>query len=338
LGHTGNDHVSFQNLFLEKALTNIVCQGGTYCSEALSWRFVDCTIRLAHNNGVHGGGGTGATDQQTYMRTLITNNGELGISSGGSWQTIEDSELSWNNIANYRLLGDDGVTCQGYWSAGATKFVLTMGTPTAPGLSVLRVESHHNVGDGFWTDIRNQYVLIAGGRFHDNERAGYVHEIGCDIEITGAEFDHNGEPIKNDASSYTSASGHGIWVSTSNNANIHDNYVHDNATGGINLRLQQGHPGMSGIACLGATADTDTSHAMMNNRVHDNTIYQCAGASGSDGVILASRNDLFASNHYHVPNMTSAWWTDPNALTWSQWTTGADAQDSGSTVATICTP
>ena len=316
-GHRAS-HVTIQNLSLERALENIIGLG-----TAKSWHIVDSTIRFAHNEGIQGGGGLSPTDRMVVLRTLVTSNGQYAMSSGVSWTRIESSEFSWNNIANYRQ-GTGGV-CEGYSSAGTVKFVNVMGTPTQAGLEVLDLDSHHNVGDGFWTDIHNQYVSVIGGRYHDNERNGYFHEIGCDIEIAGAEFDHNGVPIKN-----SDVGGGGIAISTSNNGDIHDNLVHDNP-GGISLTWHGSHQNMLGVPCMTATNDTDTSDALRHNRVHGNDVYMCRGQSGQHGggFTLAQRDNSFEGDAFHVPDTTGKWWVDGSSQTWTSWR-AAGHDDTGS--------
>jgi hypothetical protein len=341
-GAFGGDHVRVSNLFLEKSRGDVLCYGGQYCSYAKAWTLTDSTVRYAHNVGIQGGEGNGPSDRVTYLRTLITNNGQYGIASGGSWELLQDCELSWNNIANYRALNTgtacDTGTCGGYWGAGACKFVLTEGTTTNPGLWVVNLNSHDNVGPGFWTDVNNQYTTLQGGRLHGNEGSGYDHEISCDIDIGGVEIDHNGTPIKNNP---IPAGGWGITVNDSNNANIHDNLIHDNASGGIAFIWQQNHTGLCKACLLGgappdAGCDSDTSHALKNDNAQSNQIYECAGFSGTayGNFTLTSRNDAFQGNTYHVPSTTGSYWRDAALEDWTAWHA---AEESTGSAATPCT-
>jgi hypothetical protein len=264
-----------------------------------------------------------------YRRVLVTNNGQFALSGGGAWHVIEDSELSWNNVANYRRTNETGPRCGDYWGAGAAKFVLSVGTPTDPGLKIVNLESHHNVGDGLWTDIRNQYVLVQRGHFHDNERFGYFHEIGCDIELTANELDHNGAPIKN-----TDVTGGGVMILDSNNANVHDNRAHDNSGYGIVLGWQP-HNGLRGSPCLVAQSDTDVSNAGRNNVIANNDVYMCSGRSGGRGATLLSRNNQFLGNRYHVPDAVGTWWLDQSPVTWANWQ--AAGHDLAGSRVTSCT-
>ena len=330
-------NVTLQNLFVEKALFAAID-----AHNARGWSYQDLTVRFAHVSGISGGGGT-ESQRVVYNRVLITNNGRYGIASGGSWITIQDSELSWNNIANYRRISTtgSGTPCDvqpgrpgGYWGAGATKFVLSQGTSSDPGLQIDGLNSHHNVGDGFWTDIHNQYVAVANSHFHDNERSGYFHEISCEIEISGSEFDHNGTPIKN-----TDVLGGGISVNDSNNALFHDNLLHDNGGYGVQLIFQASHSGMllpSPIQCADPPpeSDTDTRGVMRKNQIQNNSIYMCSGYTGATGATLGSRNNQFSGNTYSVLSATGSWWRDPALETWDQWQ--ADGQDPDGLLAESC--
>jgi hypothetical protein len=309
--------VRLQNLTLEKAFSAVVDAktGGN----GVSWQLQDCTVRFAHNDGVSGGKGTESA-RFTYLRTLITNNGQNGIVSGGSWQQILSSEVSWNNIANYRAV-IDGV-CKGYWSAGALKFVLAEGTPSDPGLIIDGLESHHNVGSGYWDDVHTRYVRVQGGHFHHNEGPGLVHEISCDLDVRMGEFDHNGIPLKN---TDTPLPGAGILVSDSNNVNIFDNVVHDNARGIILEWVP--HTGMD-YACLGGDGGTaDISGALQNVVVQANTVTMCSGISGQLGNdTIANRNNRFLGNIYIVPNAAGRSWVDHVTEPWTAWQ-GTSKQD-----------
>ncbi len=113
---SGKSGVTLENLLIEKVLSNGVL------AEAASWTLTDMTIRFAHLVGAATSGGTTASPTH-FLRTVFTNNGQYGLTTGGSFVVLEDSELSWNNIANFRQTKSGG-GCGGYWDAGASKFVL----------------------------------------------------------------------------------------------------------------------------------------------------------------------------------------------------------------------
>ena len=269
-GGAGVDGVTIEGLTLEKT-TSIVISA----EASASWTIQDVTARFAHDTGIAVPHGTSATARTVLERVVATNNGRYGMSGSGNWIALEACEISWNNLADYRATsplscpGDGGAiggTCGGFWGAGGAKFVLALGTSMVdPGLDVENLDAHDNVGPGFWLDVHNQYVRIAGGKYHDNEGDGVFYEISCGGEISGATFYGNGRPIKSQAASTTAA---GVHISDSNGCVVHDNVVFDNPTA-IDLE----HPGHSNMLaklpenqCPPAATDTDISSALLNKR------------------------------------------------------------------------
>ena len=294
------------------------------------------TIRFAHRVGAATSGGTTASPTH-FLRTVFTNNGQYGVTSGGSFVVVEDSELSWNNIANFRQTKSGG-GCGGYWDAGASKFVLAnQGNAASPSLVIRNVESHHNIGDGGWTDVRNQFVSVHDSHFHHNERHGYVHEIGCDIEFYANELDHNGTALKND-----DMTGYGLWISDSNNGDVHDNNVHDNVGGGIGLNWQTVPHRSVGARVPGLRQRSELRRGheqgpeeQRRSLEHDLLVHGRTGELGPD--TLAQRGNSFVGNAYHVPDTSSGkWWIDSTEESWSAWQ-GAGNDASGSAV-TPCGP
>jgi hypothetical protein len=310
--------VTIQNIFLEKALNSIVTAGK-------SWTFQDTTVRFAHNIGLNAASGS-QTAPLALNRVRVFSNGQYGLIAG-NWTNIQNSDLSWGNFANYRkrvTVADSN--CAGYFAAGGMKVVHAQGlNASTPGLNITNTISHHNIGHGGWDDVGSQYITVQGSHFYTNEGAGYSHEIGCDINFTGNELDHNGNSLKN-ASPGTAA----LLLNDSNNGTITGNTLHDNTNGAINLFFQATHAAMQSNPCLGGANDGDTSNSMKNNTVQGNNIYVCAtsaavGYTDSDLSKASSRNNVFLSNTYHMGNNTSSFWTNPFAETWSQWQ--ADGED-----------
>ena len=320
-------NVTLENLTIEKGLAV-----GIAANNATQYTLTDMTVRFIHNRGIYMPAGKDASNRTIVQHSLLTNNGQYAMDSTGSWILLKDDEISWNNIASYRDMGS-GNNCTGYYAAGATKFVQSVGTAQAPGLWLDGVDSHDNIGDGFWTDVHNRYTLVENSTFHDNERNGYFHEISCDAEIKNNTAYGNGRVIMN-AKNPFGAQAWGIFVSTSSYANVHDNTVWKNTGGGIQLELAVGHSNMPGIGCItpAPSSDTDTSHALENNQVHDNTIYACAGTiagadeNGNSGAtsLLAPRSNSFTHNAYHAPD-AQKWWVDINTMTYAAWQADDDA-------------
>ncbi len=320
--------VTIQNISLEKALNTVVSSGK-------SWNLQDTTIRFAHNIGLSAASGT-QTVRTVLNRVRITSNGQFGLVAG-NLTTITNSDLSYGNIANYRKRVTVADTnCAGYFAAGGMKVVHAQGlNASTPGLIMTNTISHHNIGHGGWDDVGSQFMTVQGNHFYTNEGAGYSHEIGCDINFSGNELDHNGNSLKN-ANMATAA----LLFNDSNNGTISGNTLHDNTNGAINLFFQATHAAMLSNPCLGAANDGDTSNSMKNNTVQGNSFYVCAtsasvGYTDSDLSKASARNNVFLSNTYHMGNTTGAFWTNPFAETWSQWQ--ADGEDVQGSLIVGCT-
>src|ERR1700722_8633436 len=272
------------------------------------------------------------------------------MTGGGSWMTLDSCEISWNNIANYRRLaptstcpGDGGVAdgpCGGYWGAGGTKFVLALGTSMAdPGLLVDNLNTHDNVGPGFWEDVHNQYVRFTGGQYHDNEGDGLFYEISCYGEITAGTFEGNGRTIKNKDLGAAA----GIRISDSNGCLVHGNTVY----GGPEAiaMIYPTHANMLALKpanqCPPAATDTDITQSLENNTVANNSIYMCAGQTAglseiSAPVTLSQRNDVYTGNKYGVASTTGSYWDDGTTEAWAAWQASGEDTDGG--VKEGCTP
>lgn len=306
------DGVRLRNLILEKALTNIVDGLGS-----TSWIIDGVTIRFAHNTGIHAGHGKG-TKPYIIRNSRITNNGQGGILAGGSFIHVLDTELSWNNIVNYRVLRESGECGSMEGTAGARFFRNIAGTETIPGLVISGVDVHHNITDGIHVDIHSIWVRITDSSFHDNEKSGLAHEISCATEVAFNQFTGNGLALKN-----TDQRGAGVILFVSNDANIHDNIFAGNTHSSVFLSLEP-HDNLTGISCMNISSDTDTSDALKHNVVERNTMEMCLGASagGKVPLTLAIRDNWFRDNTYILEDNTTPWWRDrglPALLYFDEW-------------------
>ena len=322
----GQNNVTLQNLFVEKGMDYGIYAG-------TGWTLKDMTVRFLHNVGVYGVFST-VSQPATLDDTLLTNNGRLGLHS--AWVTngnliITNSEMSWNNIANFReSLGAVGSgVCRDYKNAGAFSIYANIGSTTQPAVTVNNLWSHDNIGDGLWSDRGSQYVKITNSTFSGNERYGFVYEISCNVQFSHNTVYGNGYPLKN-----TDIAGGGIDILDSNYNTVSSNLLYGNDAGfALHLSLQANHNYMLSNACLGASNNFDTSHSVMYNQVTDNTIYSCStyssiGKVWGPGGPLNSRHDQYQSNQYHLADATSNWFTDANTddkyipLDWSAWQQG----------------
>jgi hypothetical protein len=329
----GANNVTLQNLWVEKGMNFGVFGAG-------SWILKDMTIQFIHNVGLYNIFGT-SRQPASIDDTLFTNNGRMALNAGVN-TSITNSEMSWNNIANFRQT--DGHTgsgvCNGYHDAGAFHIFQLIGTQSHPAVTVNNLRSHHNIGDGLWSDGGTQYTQITNSIFTSNERFGYAHETSCQLLFNGNTLSHNGYPLKN-----PDIKGGGVDVSDSNYATFSSNLLYGNdgpnQTGfAFHLTLQKIHPKMDANKCLGAHYSGDTSHSLRHNNVSGNTIYACAGEASIGkvwgvGGSLNSRRNQFQGNHYHLADSTSNWFADADGTghylrqDWSAWQQGNhDAQGS----------
>lgn len=321
----GHDNVTLQNLFIEKGMDYGIYAG-------TGWTLQDMTVRFIHNVGANNVIGTVA-QPATIDDTLLTNNGRLALQS--AWVTtdltITNSEMSWNNIANFRLTnGQTGSgVCQGFKSAGAFDIYADIGTTSQPSVIIDNLWSHDNIGDGLWSDRGTQYTQITNSTLNGNERFGYFHEISCQVLFSGNTVYDNGYPLKNQ-----DIAGGGVEVTDSNYGTFQSNLIYGNDAGfAFNLTFMANHPFMNSNPCLGAKNGNDTSHSLKYNQVLSNTIYSCApdssiGKVWGAGGPLNSRGNEYQSNQYHLADATSDWFGDGNdsdhyfQMDWNAWQQG----------------
>jgi hypothetical protein len=322
----GQTNVTLQNLFIEKSMNYGIYAG-------MGWTLKDMTVRFIHNTGIYGMRGT-ATQPATIDHSLLTNVGKLALNAALSANlTITNSEMSWNNIANF--LSTDGATgsgvCKGYTDAGAFHIYDEIGTQKQPAVVINNVWSHDNIADGLWSDGGTQYTQITNSTFNGNERFGYFHEISCQVLFTGNTVYSNGYPLKN---TDIPLGGGGVDVSDSNYGTFSSNLIYGNDAGfAFHLSLQSQHADMLSNPCLGANGDGDTSNTLKYNTVSSNAIYSCSthspiGKVWGPGGPLNSLNNQYQSNSYHFPDATSNWFTDATEADqsisedWSAWQQG----------------
>jgi hypothetical protein len=320
----GQNNVTLQNLFVEKAMEYGITAG-------TGWTLKNMTVRFAHGIGAYQIEGTVA-NPATIDDSLFTDNGQLGMSAGQSTNlAVTNSEMSWNNIANFRQTsGETGNgQCAGYHDAGAFHIYNLIGSSSQPAVTIDNVWSHDNIGDGLWSDGGTQYTKITNSTLSGNERHGYYHEISCQIDFSGNTLYGNGYALKN-----WDLPGGGLNVNDSNDATFNSNLIYGNDAGfAVHLTFQQYHIGMNSNPCLGGSSYTDTSNALKNNQITNNTVYTCAamasvGKAWSDGGPLNSRGNEYQGNEYHLSDPTSNWFADANSqneftpMDWTAWQEG----------------
>jgi uncharacterized repeat protein (TIGR03803 family) len=334
----GQSNIALQNLFIEKGMDYGIAAG-------TGWTLKDMTIRFIHNIGAFNVIGTVA-QPATIDDTLFTNNGQQGLQSG--WLTtsltVTNSEMSWNNIANFQMTNGqtgNGV-CTNSGDAGAFDIYADIGTSSQPSVIIDHLWSHDNIADGLRSDRGTQYTQITNSTLNGNERFGYFHEISCQVLFSGNTVYDNGYPLKNH-----NIAGGGVEVTDSNYGTFSSNLIYGNDAGfGLYLTFMGDHPFMDSNPCLGAKNGNDTSHSLEYNQVLSNTIYSCSGPSAigkvwGGGGPLNSRGNVYQSNQYHLPDGTSNWFVDADAADklvpqdWSTWQQGN--HDTEGTLTAGCT-
>jgi uncharacterized repeat protein (TIGR03803 family) len=304
----GQTNVTIQNLYIEKSMNYGLYPG-------IGWTLKDVTVRFIHNVGIYGM--MGYEKQPAIIdNSLLTNNGRLALDANFTKNLIiTNSEMSWNNIANFRhTLGQtgDGV-CRDYKDAGAFHIYNDIGTPTQPAVTINNLRSHHNIGDGLWSDDGSQYNQITNSTLIDNERFGFYDEISCQVLFSGNTIYGNGYPIKN--TDVVGGTG-GVDVNDSNYGTFSSNLIYGNDGGyAFHLTLQTEHADMLSNRCLGAGGDGDTSNSLKHNQITGNTVYSCSALSSigkvwGAGGSLNSRENQYLSNHYYLSDSTSNWFVD----------------------------
>ena len=276
--HGGGRDVVVRNLVIEK-FGNQAQLGAVHDGWQPGWLVEHNEIRLNHGVGVQQYGGV-------LRGNRIHHNGQLGIGGGGTGLVVEGNEIAHNNTQGYNP----------YWEAGGTKWAF------AKKLTIRNNWSHHNGGQGLWTDIDNSEVLYEGNLVEDNDMAGIMHEISYSATIRDNVARRNGNRVN------WGPEGAGILVYNSRDVEVSGNTVSDNAAG------------------VAVRNDHRAPYETRNVSVTGNDIRLSKGATGLFDTTatkdLAKTNAItFADNTYTVPDLSGPWfaWGRDVYGTFAQW-------------------
>ncbi len=299
--------VTIQGLIVEKFATPLLMgavagtgTGDGSTNKGINWVVENNEIRLNHGNGVRPNYGW------QVLNNNIHHNGNLGIGGGltntiPSGLLIQGNEIAYNNYS-YVISSYQG---------GGLKLCNTLG------LVIRGNNSHHNIGDGFHTDLNNYNVLYDNNIAADNTNVGIIHEISYAATIRNNKLLRNGYP-KPDGKSWLY--GANLLSATSSNVEAYCNTVEVSAQGGNGIDvLTQNRPGHNPVK---------------GNYFHHNTVV----FDGNSGRTGAAQDDpaqdpnfftltRFDYNTYHLPDLSR------KPFAWiSKWFTFAQFQAAGQDV------
>ena len=302
----GNDNV-FRDLVIEKF--GNAAQTGALHGAGL--KIERSTVRLNHGTGVFSYGGR-------IVDSIIADNGQMGLGAGGGGQLVQGNEIARNGREGY----DPG------WEAGGTKWA------HSTDLVVRGNWSHHNFGNGLWTDINNTRSLYEGNLVEDNAYNGIFHEISYSATIRNNAVRRNGT-----RDTYFS-SRVGINITNSRGVVVTGNLVADNQGGGI-----------LGVQDTRAGSGPEGTWALEQLDVRSNDVRMVPNDRGSySGVWIyddvadrasyyTARGNRFTGNRYRAADPTNTWFLGGDTgggpdwdKTWTRW--GQLGGDPGGTFTT----
>jgi len=261
---------------------------------------------VVDSNDIHANhwGSVGLGNHTTVIGNHFHGNAFVGYSSYGN-----DSTLFTNNEVDSNTVG--GYSCA--WSCGGGKMTKSQWA------RIQNNNFHHNLGKGIWMDADNRYCDISGNTINANTEHGVAYEINEDCAI------HNNTITNGGTTHFTSGSGGGVVVASSQNVEIYSNTI-SNYGNGIAVRYD-GSRGTSGWPGVGAWT-------VKHVHVHDNNISMNVSGSfigGFDqsgaGVTFADSTDVtFRHNTYSLAGTANYFkWggTQGNLLTDAAWKVAA---------------
>ncbi len=315
--------VTVQGFIIEKSATP--AQFGAIDAEYPSgpgWIIQDNEVRYNHGAGITSFPSSELAGGSSILSNFVHHQGQEGVEGCGGNLLVQNNEIAFNNTDGF----DPG------WEAGGAKFGCDLAIVN---LTVLSNNVHDNYGPGLWCDINCYNVTFDGNTVtnntFDNQGAGIFYEISDRAVIRFNTLSGNGPPAGN-VGFYV---GGNIVISASPNVEVYGNNV--TGVNGIGM-LQQ----LRSDSCTfggGATYPDGTpvcpgnTHQTHDVYIHDNTSTETGGGEiagldtdTGDLSYFTSKNNRFVHNTYHLPSLTSAYFSWFNVLLdKDQWMT--DGQD-----------
>ncbi len=176
-------------------------QRGAIHADGPGWQVQRVTVTQNHGVGV------GLFDGGVLADSVVTNNGQLGVTA----DPAEDIRVEGNEIAYNGTLG-----YQWFWESGGTKFKRTRNAVVAGNWV------HHNDGPGIWFDLDNTDLVVADNLAERNEVMGLFLEVSSGATVEGNTIRGNG------FGPAAGALGAGLSVSNVSDALVTDNVLSGN--------------------------------------------------------------------------------------------------------------
>lgn len=277
------DGQNTRTLYMDILASNITIDGFTMKNAALSGIAQSGSLNISgavnnttiRNCNVSGGCYAGlriwvGPNTVNVYDSIFSNNRVAGV------LTYQASNLSFTrctfNSNNLTQIGDPG------WESGGIKFA------NGSGFTFDSCVAAYNDGPGFWSDVDGNNMTIFNSNAHHNTRAGIMFEIGDTFNC------YNNIAWRNGSGFNAYGWGAGILVSSSRNANVHNNIVAYNDDGISVISQDRGQPRWNDARFI---------------QIHDNDVisltgqeYMLAFLQDFAGVLYSSGTNNGYSNRY----------------------------------------
>lgn len=265
-----------------KNYASIAQRGAIEAHDTKNWTLVN--VEAAENHGA----GVSAGDGMRILGGIYSNNGQVGIHAWNASELLIDGvTVSNNNYAEYSQT----------WDAGGIKIL------TSSQVTIRNSEIFNNKGVGLWLDWDNKSINIENNLIHHNESLGIFYEASYDATIVNNNVSFN-NLNKYDVGYW----GSDIYITSSSNVSILNNYVISDIGQGIGMEQSTRTPGIYG------------AHVSTGNIVRENTIVMLVpGLNGfSSDHQIGSYGDIdWNGNTYISDKPENLWFTWDDKFYWA---------------------